>query len=84
MTKPAKRGSPLHRKRISDGLKRHHATKGKWIQKAIKHPGALHRQLGIPEGRKIPMRTLRKVSKGNTKLARRARLAITLKGLRKK
>jgi hypothetical protein len=26
----------------------------KFIQKAIKHPGALHRQLGVAEGEKIP------------------------------
>ena len=34
--------------------------KNKWIQKALKHRkrGALHRDMGIPEERKIPMRTL--------------------------
>lgn len=26
----------------------------KWIQGAIKHPGALHEQLGVPQGEKIP------------------------------
>ena len=26
----------------------------RWIAGAIKHPGALHRALGVPEGQKIP------------------------------
>jgi hypothetical protein len=30
------------------------ASKRKWIKGAIKHPGALHRALGVPEGEKIP------------------------------
>ncbi len=25
-----------------------------WIQGAIKHPGSLHRALGVPQGKKIP------------------------------
>lgn len=28
---------------------------GKWISGAIHHPGALHRQLGVPEGEKFPL-----------------------------
>ena len=32
----------------------HHEQAHKWIQEAIKHPGALHKQLGVPEGEKIP------------------------------
>jgi len=37
----------------------------KWIQKAKtgKRKGALHRQLGIPEGKKIPTMKLRKIEK---------------------
>lgn len=50
----------------------------KWIQGAIKHPGALHRQLGVPQGQKIPAKKLAAAaSKGGT-LGRRARLAETL------
>ena len=30
----------------------------KWIQKAIKKPGALHKELGIKEGKKIPAKRL--------------------------
>lgn len=57
---------------------------GKWIQKAIKHPGALHKQLGVPAGEKIPAKKLAKAAHSeNPKLARRARLAQTLKGLHK-
>jgi hypothetical protein len=56
----------------------------KWIQKAIKHPGALHKQLGVPEGKKIPTNKLDKAAhSSNPKLAKRARLARTLSGLRK-
>ena len=32
-----------------------------WIQKAIKKPGTLHRQLGIPKGEKIPFSLLREI-----------------------
>lgn len=33
----------------------------KWIQRAIKKRGALSRQLGIPEEKKIPITLLRKI-----------------------
>ena len=56
---------------------------GKWIQGAIKHPGALHRELGVPAGEKIPAKKLAKAAKAGGKLGRRARLAETLKGLNK-
>jgi hypothetical protein len=53
----------------------------KWISKAIEHPGALHEQLGVPEGKKIPAKKLNAAAKKGGKLSRRARLAKTLKGL---
>jgi len=53
----------------------------KWIQGAIEHPGALHRQLGVPMGKKIPAGQLAKAAHAGGKLGRRARLAQTLKGL---
>ncbi len=57
---------------------------GHWISGAIKHPGALHRSLGVPQGQKIPAKKLASAaSKGGT-LGRRARLAITLSKLRGK
>jgi hypothetical protein len=54
----------------------------KWIQKAIKHPGALHAELGIPKDKKIPVETLKKIVKDPSEpklLKQRANLAITLK-----
>ena len=56
----------------------------KWIQKAIKHPGALHKELGVAEGKKIPAKKLAAAAKKPGKLGQRARLAETLKGLKKK
>ena len=52
----------------------------KWIQGAIKHPGALHKEMGVPEGHKIPEKRLAKAAKAGGKLGKRARLAETLKG----
>ena len=55
----------------------------KWIQKAIKKPGALHKQLGVPAGKKIPSSKLAAAAKKPGKMGKRARLAETLKGLKK-
>ena len=54
-----------------------------WIAGAIKHPGTLHSQLGIPQGQKIPGDTLREAARKGGKLGCRARLAITLKKFKK-
>lgn len=54
-----------------------------WIQKAIKKPGALRKQLGVPEGEKIPAKKLKSAAKKGGKLGQRARLAETLKGMKK-
>jgi hypothetical protein len=57
----------------------------KWIQGAIKKPGALHRSLGVPEGQKIPASKLAKAAKSsNPTTRRRVALAKTLGKLRKK
>ncbi len=57
----------------------------KWIAGAVKHPGALHRELGVPEGKKIPAKKLEKAEHSkNPKLAKRAHLAETLKGMHHK
>lgn len=56
----------------------------KWIQKAIKKPGALHKEMGVPEGKKIPKKKLAKAAKAGGKLGKRARLAETLSKMRKK
>jgi hypothetical protein len=56
----------------------------KWIQKAIKKPGALRKTLGVKRGEKIPEAKLEKAEKSkNPTTARRARLAETLRGLSK-
>jgi hypothetical protein len=55
----------------------------KWIQKAIKHPGALRKKLGAKEGQPIPAKKLAKAAKSSGTTGKQARLAMTLKGLKK-
>lgn len=52
----------------------------KWIQKAISKPGALHKALGVPEGKKIPASKLKVKSTDSPKMAKRKNLAKTLRG----
>ena len=60
-------------------------TDGKWIQSAIKHPGALHKSLHVPAGEKIPAKKLEKAAhSSNPTLAKRANLAKTLKRMHHK
>lgn len=59
-------------------------AKEHWIQGAIKHPGALHKELGVPQGQKIPAKKLAKAAQAGGKLGQRARLAETLKGMHHK
>lgn len=59
------------------------AKDGKWIQKAIKKPGALRAQLGAKPGKPIPAAKLAKAAKAKGKLGQRARLAVTLKKMKK-
>ena len=54
----------------------------KWIQKAIEKPGALHKQLGVPAGEKIPAADLKAAAEKGGKLGKRARLAMTLRKLK--
>jgi len=61
------------------------ATGGKkFIQKAIKKPGALREQLGAKPGQKIPAKKLAAAAKAPGKLGQRARFAQTLAKMRKK
>ena len=55
----------------------------KWIQKAIKRPGALRKKAGVKKGQKIPGSQLRSMAKQKGRTGRQARLAITLGKLRK-
>ena len=58
----------------------------KWIQEAVgKHPGKLHRELGVPEGKKIPASKMDKAEHSkNPTIKKEAALAKTLKGFHKK
>jgi hypothetical protein len=53
--------------------------KKNWIAGAIKKPGALHKEMGVPQGKKIPAGKLAKAAEAAGKLGKRARLAETLK-----
>jgi hypothetical protein len=58
----------------------------RWIQSALskRKKGALHKQLRIPTSETIPLRVLDSAAKKPGKLGRRARLAKTLRKLRRK
>lgn len=59
----------------------------KWIQKALggKSKGKLHRELGVPEGKKIPAKKMAKAAKSKSpKIKKQVALAKTLGKLRKK
>jgi D-serine dehydratase len=57
-------------------------AKKKWIQDAIKKPGALHKALGVPMDKNIPEAKLEKAEHSKSHLMRkRANLAETLKHL---
>lgn len=53
-----------------------------FIKGAIKQPGALHKELGVAQGKKIPAKKLKKAEKAGGVEGERARFAITLKKLR--
>lgn len=56
----------------------------KWIQAAIKRPGALRKKAGVKEGQKIPASKLAKMAKQKGRTGRQARLAQTLRTLKKR
>lgn len=55
-----------------------------FISNAIKKPGALHKDLGVPQGQNIPPAKLASATKAPGKVGQRARFAEVLKGIRKK
>lgn len=60
-------------------------AKKNWIQDAVKKPGALRKTLKVKKGENIPEAKLEKAQNSkNPKTARRARLAMTLKKMRRK
>jgi hypothetical protein len=52
-----------------------------WIAGAVKHPGSLHREMGVPRGKKIPAGRLAAATKKGGKEGERARFAENMKGL---
>ena len=64
-----------------EGMKK--GGSAKWIQSAIKKPGSLRKSLGVKKGEKIPAGKLAAAAKKPGKMGQRARLAQTLKGLKK-
>jgi hypothetical protein len=54
----------------------------KWIGSMHMMKGALHRQLGIPAGQKIPLSRLHAAAKSKGKIGRRARLALTFRKIK--
>ena len=58
--------------------------KKKWIQEMHMKKGALHEELGVKKGKKIPEKKLKAAEKKGGKEGKLARLAETLKHLKKK
>ena len=61
-------------------------TKDHWIGAAVgKHPGALHKQLHVPQGQKIPAKKMAaaRAGKDGPLAQKRADLAKTLGGFKK-
>jgi hypothetical protein len=56
--------------------------KKNWIAEAVKKPGALRAEMGVKKGEKIPAGKLAAATKKPGKLGQRARLAMTLKGMK--
>ena len=62
----------------------HEESNRNWIKGAIKHKGALRRELHVKKGHKIPEKKLEKAAHHSGKEGSRARLAITLKKMKHK
>lgn len=52
----------------------------KFIADAIKHPGALHAALGVPQGQTIPVGKIKTAAQKGGKLGQQARFALKLRG----
>lgn len=59
-------------------------AKEKWIQGMHMKKGALHKELDVPMGKKIPAKKLKAAAKKKGVEGKRARLAETLKSFHKK
>ena len=80
---PSKMPGGVKKARRDDTDFTEYAKGGKvnWIQDAVKKPGALHEELGVPKGKKIPAGKLEAAAKKPGKEGKRARLAETLRGM---
>lgn len=79
------KGKTVRRKDNPDEVKVYaKGGRANFIQKAIKKPGALHEQMGIPKDKPIPAKKLSAAAKKPGKLGQRARFAQVLKGFKKK
>jgi hypothetical protein len=76
MAKVTKKSSPKRPKKKGSSSK-------KWIQNAVKKPGQLHKDLGVPEGEKIPEGEIAKAAKRPGKVGQRARFALNMKKIRR-
>ena len=55
----------------------------KWIGGMHLKKGALHKQMGVPEGEKIPVAKLKAAAAKGGTLGKRARLAMAFRGMKK-
>lgn len=53
-----------------------------WIGGAVKKPGQLHKDLGVPQGKKIPAAKLKAAAAKPGKVGQRARLAEAFKKMK--
>ena len=54
-----------------------------WIKDAVKKPGQLHKDLGVPEGKKIPAGKLEAAAHKPGKVGQRARFAENMRHMNK-
>lgn len=52
-----------------------------WIKGAVRHKGALHQELGVPQGQPIPQKALKAAADKPGLVGERARTAETLEHL---
>jgi hypothetical protein len=71
--------SKVHKFKVASHIHEETLDEKNWIAGAVKHPGALHKQLHVPAGEKIPAGKLNAAAEKGGKLGQRARLAKTLK-----
>jgi hypothetical protein len=82
MRKPGSKGAPTEEAFKQSAKTAKMAKGGKFIQEAIKKPGALRAEMGVKKGEKIPAGKLAAAAKKPGKMGQRARLAMTLKGMK--